>query len=182
MMCSGRDRVVPTPLILPVSATIMQSVAHRRGNDQVLELFFRPFMRRCADAWRFGPELVAPDGVRFNPRFDSYRDALPAWRYPDMTSPVEYLADVVRLTLERQMRNEAVTLRSLWLARQRVKQVLEGPDGDIDRIIHSVRDNGGRVSNKLAKEIPALADDALAQEVALAFMGVFPQAGDGCGA
>ena len=176
-----RDRAVPAPFILPVSATITQSVAHRRGYDQVLELFSRPFMRRYADAWRFGPEQVA-DGVRFNLQFDSYQDALPAWRYPDMTSYVEYLAEVVRLTLEQEMRKEAITLRSIRLARQRVKQVLEGPDGDIDRIIRSVRDNGGRVSNKLAREIPALADDALAQEVALAVMESFPPAGEVAGA
>ncbi len=64
-------------------------------------------------------------------------------------------------------------LRSLRLARERVKQVIEGPDTDIDRIILSVRDNGGTVSNKLAKEFPALADEATAAELVAALQAVF---------
>jgi hypothetical protein len=168
-----RDAAVPEPFILPVSATITSSVINRRGYDQVLELFSRPLMRRYADAWRFGPDQVAEDGVHFNIQFDAYRDALPAWRYPDMTAHVEYLFGVVRDTIEREMRKEAGYLRSLRLARDRVKQVIEGPDGDIDRIIRSVRDNGGKISNKLIKEIPALVDEQLAAEVAAAIQAAF---------
>ena len=63
------------------------------------------------------------------------------------------------------MRTEADFLRGLCIARERVKQVIEGPDGDIDRIIRSVRENAGKLSNKLLKEFPALADDAFAGEV-----------------
>lgn len=95
-----RDGAVPEPFILPVSATITSSVIKRRGYDQVLELFSQPFMRRYTDAWRFGPELRAEDGVRYNLQFDRYADALHAWRYPDLTDHVEYLADTVRVTIE----------------------------------------------------------------------------------
>lgn len=177
-----RDGAIPEPFILPVSATITSSVINRRGYDHVLELFSQPLMRKYAEAWRFGAEQVAEDGVHFNLRFDAYRDALPAWRYPDMTDHVEYLFDVVRVAIEQEMRKEAGYLRSLRLARERVKQVIEGPDGDIDRIIRSVRDNGGKISNKLVKEIPALADENLAAEVAAAIQTAFqlPQ-GEGNG-
>jgi hypothetical protein len=168
-----RDGAVPEPFILPVSATITSSVINRRGYDQVLELFSRPLMRKFADAWKFGAEQVAEDGVHFNLQFDAYDEALPAWRYPDMTDHVEYLAEVVRITIEHEMHKEAGYLRGLRLARERVKQVIEGPDGDIDRIIRSVRENGGKVSNKLLKEIPALADDHLAAEVAAAIQAAF---------
>jgi len=168
-----RDGAVPEPFILPVSATITSSVIKRRGYDQVLELFSLPLMRRYTDAWRFGPEQLAEDGVRYNLQFDGYADALHAWRYPDLTDHVEYIADIVRVTIEQEMRKEAGYLRSLRLARERVKQVIEGPDTDIDRIIRSVRDNGGKVSNKLAKEFPALADDATAAELVSALQSVF---------
>lgn len=174
-----RDGAVPEPFILPVSATITSSVINRRGYDQVLELFSRPLMRKYAYAWKFGAEQVAEDGVHFNLQFDAYDDALPAWRYPDMTDHVEYLAEVVRITIEHEMHKEAGYLRSLRLARERVKQVIEGPDGDIDRIIRSVRENGGKVSNKLLKEIPALADDHLAAEVAAAIQAAFSPPGEG---
>lgn len=33
-------------------------------------------------------------------QFDAYRGALSAWRYPDMTDHVEYLAGVVQTSIE----------------------------------------------------------------------------------
>ena len=168
-----RDGAVPEPFILPVSATITSSTIKRRGYDQVLELFSLPFMRRYTDAWRFGPEQVAKDGVHYNLQFDGYADALKTWSYPDLTDHVEYIADIVRMTIEQEMRKEAGYLRSLRLARERVKEVIEGPDSDIDRIIRSVRDDGGKVSNKLAREFPALADEATAVELVGALRDVF---------
>lgn len=72
------------------------------------------------------------------------------------------------------MRKEADYLRSLRIARERVKQVIEGPDVDIDRIIRSVRDNGGHVSHKLAREFPALADELTAQALVAALQDVLP--------
>ena len=102
-----RDGAVPEPFILPVSATINSPVINRRGYDPTLELFSKPLMRRYADARRFASEQVVEDGVHFNLQFNAYGDALPAWRYPDMTDHVEYLADVVRITIEQKMRKEA---------------------------------------------------------------------------
>lgn len=171
-----RDKAIPAPFILPVSATIASTVVNRRGYDQVLELFSRPLMRLYEQAWRFGAEQLAEDGVRYNLQFDAYKDALPAWRYPDMTDHAEYLAQVVQLTIEQEMRKEAGYLRSLRTARERVKQIIEGPDSDIDRIIRSVRENGGLLSGKLLKEFPALADEGLAGEVAAAVQSAFVQA------
>lgn len=168
-----RDHAIPAPFILPVSATITSSAVNRRGYDQVLELFSRPLMRKYAEAWAFGAEQVAEDGVRYNLLFDAWQDALPAWRYPDMTAHVEYLARVVQVTIEQEMRKEALTLRNLRVARERVKRVIEGPDGDIDRIIRSVRENGGKVSGKLQAEFPSLADEGLAAEVAAAIQAAF---------
>ena len=170
-----RDHAIPAPFILPVSATITSTVINRRGYDQVLELFSRPLMRKYAQAWRFGAEQVAQDGVHYNLRFDAYQDALPAWRYPDMTDHVEYLAQVVQPTIEQEMRKEAGYLRSLRTARERVKQVIEGPDGDIDRIIRSVRENGVKVSSKLLKEIPALVDEDLIAELVTVIHEAFAQ-------
>jgi hypothetical protein len=168
-----RDGAVPDPFILPISATITSSMVKRRGYDQVLELFSLPLMRHYADAWRFGPEQLAEDGVRYNLQFDRYADALSVWRYPDLTDHVEYIADIVRVTIEQEMRKEAGYLRNLRLARERVKDVIEGPDTDVDRIIRSVRDNGGMVSSTLAKEFPALADEATAAELVAALRSVF---------
>ncbi len=170
-----RDKAIPAPFILPVSATITSTLVNRRSYDQILELFSRPLMHKYAEAWRFGDEQVAEDGVHFNLQFTAYQDALPAWRYPDMTDHVEYLAQIVRQTIEQEMHKEAGYLRGLRVARERVKQVIEGPDGDIDRIIRSVRENGGKVSNKLIKTFPSLADEALAAELTAAIQTAFTQ-------
>jgi hypothetical protein len=168
-----RDKAIPPPFILPVSATITSSVASRRGYEQVLELFSRPLMRKYSNAWRFGDEQIAEDGVHYNLQFDSYQAALPAWRFPDMTDHVEYLAEVVKLTIEQEMRQEAGYLRGLRLARERLKQVIEGPDQDIDRIIRAVRENGWKVSNRLLKEFPMLADESIAAEAVAVIRGAF---------
>jgi Fic/DOC family len=168
-----RDQAIPAPFILPVSATITSSVINRRGYDHVLELFSRPLMRKYRDTWRFGAEQLAEDGVRFSLRFDAYQDALPAWRFPDMTDHVEYLAQVVQTTIEQEMRKEAGYLRNLRVARERVKQVIEGPDGDIDRIIRSVRENGGKVSAKLIKEFPLLQSEHIAVDTAAAIQAAY---------
>lgn len=80
---------------------------------------------------------------------------------------------MVEVTTEQQMRQEALYLRTLRVACERVKEVIEGPDVDIDRIVRAVRDNGGRVSNKLIAEFPALADSGVAQAVAEAAESAF---------
>ena len=44
------DKAISVPFILPVSSIITSSVVNRRGYNQVLELFSRPFMRHYAQA------------------------------------------------------------------------------------------------------------------------------------
>jgi hypothetical protein len=90
-----------------------------------------------------------------------------------MTDHVEYLAQVVQLTIEQEMRTEAGNLQRLHAARERVKQVIEGPDGDIDRIIRSVRESGDKMSNKLLEEFPALTDEHLAAEILTVIRNTF---------
>lgn len=160
-----RDGALPAPFILPVSATIASTSANRRSYDQVLELFSKPFMRRYQDQCRFGQELEAEDGIRFNLHFAAYADAAKAWRYPDLTEHTEYLAHVVDLTLDQEMRKEARYLRSVRAAREAIKEIVEGPDSDIDRIIRSVRSTGGQISNKLRKDFPFLDEPGVAQEI-----------------
>ena len=64
---------------------------------------------------------------------------------------------------------EVVYLHTLWLARAR--QAGHRRTGwRHDRIIGSVRDNGAKISNRLIREIPALADESLAAEVATAIL------------
>lgn len=174
-----RDGAIPAPFILPVSATITSTTVNRRGYDQVLEVFSRPLMQRYQDRYRFGVETVAEDGIHYNLHFDAYDDARAAWRYLDLTEHVEYLARIVDLTITQEMRKEASYLRSVRTARAQIKEVIEGPDSDIDRIIRSIRDNDGKVSNKLRKDFPLLDDPEVGPEVVRIVQAAFsPAAND----
>lgn len=99
------------------------------------------------------------DGVETDFRFGAYGEVLPAWRYPDH---VVYIGDVVRTTVDREMREEARQMRAFHAARRALNEVVEGSDQDLDRIVRGLRGNGWRVSGKLEAEFPLLADERLA--------------------
>lgn len=90
--------------------------------------------------YHFVPKHVAAGGIHTNLVFKVYEKVRSAWRYPDLTEHVEYLAQVVDLIINQEIG----------------KEVIEGPDSEIDRIIRSVRHNNGKLSNKLGKSFPLL--------------------------
>lgn len=100
--------------------------------------------------------MEADDGVHYNLHFSGYEDALPAWRYPDLTAHAMYLAQVIDETLTLEMRIEAQLLLANDTARRNIKEFLEAPDNELDQIIRAVRQNGYTVSNKLLKRYPLL--------------------------
>ncbi|WP_158158479.1 Fic family protein [Pseudomonas sp.] len=151
-----RDGAIPAPIILPISATITNSTYNKAAYDQALERFSRPLMHYYATCYRFGESRVAEDGVEYNLHFDAYDDALPAWKYPDLTAHAVYLAQVIDSTLTHEMRAEAQFLQSNEQARTRIKAFLEAPDNELDRIIHAVRENGNVLSGKLRRKYPLL--------------------------
>jgi len=174
-----RDAVLPAPIILPVSATITHSTYNRADYDRVLERFSKPLTQHYGDCYRFGETVRAEDGVEYNFHFSAYDDALPAWRYPDLTAHVGYLAKVIDQTLTHEMRDEARFLQANERARQAIKQELEAPDNDLDVIIRSVRENNNRISNKLTKRYPLLADKpALAERIREAVAEAFADTPD----
>lgn len=168
-----RDGAIPDPFILPVSAAIMSSPKTRKAYDQVMDIFSKPFMLHYRDNYEFGVDRVGDDGVHYDFEFDAYEDADSAWRYPDFTKYVEYLVGILEQTINTEMRNEAGYLRSLTDARQGVKQFIEGPNADIDRIIRSIIDNKYKISNKLSKEFSLLLEPEVANGVINIVSGCF---------
>jgi hypothetical protein len=171
-----RDGAVPSPYVLPVSATITGKAQSLAAYDQVLEMFSRPLMKRYEPLTDFGERREYADGVKSDFVFAGYDDALPAWRFPDLTGHVEYLAVLIDRTIRQEMRAEADLLRRWEAARAAVKTVLEGPNQDIDRIIRSVRENHGTISNKLRKEFPVLDTAGLAERITAAIHEAFAEA------
>lgn len=168
-----RDGAIPDPFILPVSAAIMSSPKNRKAYDQVMDVFSKPFMLHYRDNYNFGVDKVGEDGVQYDFEFDAYEDADSAWRYPNFTTHVEYLAEVLEQTINIEMRNEAGYLRSLNDARYGIKQIIEGPNSDIDRIIRSIIDNKYKISNKLSKEFSLLLNTEIADNIINIVSGCF---------
>jgi hypothetical protein len=161
-----RDGAVQTPFILPVSALITESSLERANYDRALEAFSKPLMNRFADASSFSREPIKqPDGVLSNFEFSAYDDAMPAWRFLDLTSHVEYMSGVIDKTIRKEMHSQAAFFRSHDQARQELKEVIEGPDAHLDAIVRSVRQNEGRLSSKLRGQFPQLAEPGVWEKV-----------------
>lgn len=176
-----RDNAVPDGVILPVSATITSSIDFRARYDRTLEVFSRPFMQRYAASYRFGELVVYEDGTRSNLVFDDYEDAQFAWRYPDLTEHVLYTAQVVAHTVLTEMADEARVLVIFQRAQEQLKEVLEMPDQDANRVIRSLKENGWQVSGKLKKAYPQLEVAHLAERVVEAVRSAFEERDSGSG-
>lgn len=157
-----RDGAVEEPLILPVSALITHDAAERRAYDQILDTISRPLMSSLAGTFEFDSvQTTYPDGIRSNFVFPGDALARPVWRYPDLTRHVGYVADVLKRTICQEMRQDVQFLRRHALARTAIKEIIEMPDPQADRVIRSVEANQGALSNVLAREIPALSEPGL---------------------
>jgi hypothetical protein len=169
-----RDGALPAPYIVPISAILQKTDLRPLSYDGALELFSRPLMQQYQGHWSFGAERHGEDGVTYNLRFDRYDDALHAWRYPDLTRHVAFLAEALDLTIEQEMRTEAQYLQRHGAARARLKSIVEGPDPALDRIIRSVRESRGAISGKLRTEYPILERAEIADDVVRAIREEFP--------
>jgi len=161
-----RDGVVQDPMILPVSSLITSDAAERRAYDRILDVVSQPLMRILADTYRFASVPIEyPDGISSNFVFEGVERARPVWRYLDLSQHVVYLADLVRRTIREDMLEESRYLRSHAQARAAIKDIVEMPDAQIDRVIRSVEANQGRLSGALANEMPILDDPGIWQAI-----------------
>ncbi|MFZ6748492.1 Fic family protein [Undibacterium sp. Ren11W] len=167
-----RDGAVPKPFILPISATITHSSSARVGYDQSLEVFSKPLMKQYTSNYRFADSQTYEDGVDSNFHFDAYEDAAYAWRYPNLTSHVEYMGKVIKQTIEEEMHNEALYIRNIHRARVALKQIMEGPDPLLDTIISSVWQNK-QLSKALRKRFPILDNEERAARIVNAITNAF---------
>lgn len=152
-----RDGVIPDPVILPVSAVITDDAGERRGYDRVLDDVSRPLMHAVRDDVVFESEpTMYPDGVVSNLAFGGSGTARPTWRYPDLSAHVVFLSNIINRTLTEQMREQSRYLRNHLQARRALKEIVEMPDPQADRILRSIEQNRGELSNVLAKQMPVL--------------------------
>ena len=154
-----RDGAVKDPLILPVSSMITSEPAERRSYARILDQISLPLMQSMTGLYDFASDYTSyPDGVRSNFNFHGNEHARSVWRHLDLTGHVIYLAHLLNRTIREDMRNESVHLRNHAIARAAIKEIIEIPDMQIDRLIRSVEANQGKLSNVLSKEMPALGE------------------------
>jgi hypothetical protein len=164
-----RDGAVPAPYIIPVSGLIAKAPSERIRYDAVLDRVSAPLMKQVGDACAFESRLTRyPDGISSNFIFSGEADARHAWRYLDFTQHVQYLADVIDRTITQDMYEESRYLRSYLRAKAAIKEWVEMPDPQIDRIIRSVEANHGVLSGVLANEIPVLTTQGLWADIVTA--------------
>ena len=157
-----RDEIVKEPMILPVSSLITRNPAEQRSYDQLLDTVSGPLMRALVGTYAFtSAQTTYPDGIRSNFEFQGDAIAKPVWRYLDLTAHVVYLADLLARTIREEMREQSHYLQRHSQARAAIKDIVEMPDIQADRIIRSVEENKGKLSNVLAKELPLLAEPGL---------------------
>jgi hypothetical protein len=173
-----RDGVIPDPVILPISAVITDDAGERRGYDRVLDQVSRPLMQAVREHVVFEPrQTTYPDGVVSNFSFHGADQARPLWRYPDLGPHTVFLANIIGRTLTEQMREESRYLRSHARARAMLKEVVEMPDQQADRVLRSIEQNRGELSNVLAKEMPVLQQVGVWAEIVDAVSQAFAEDG-----
>jgi hypothetical protein len=153
-----RDGFLPAPVILPVSAVISESAARRAAYDAALEQLSRPLMATMQAVCTFGAVVRHEDGVESNLDVTDWGRGLATWRYADLTLQSEYLVDVIRHSILRGLKEEAVYLQRYDTARNGLKDIIEGRDEDYAAIIRSLVTHR-KATSKLSKTYPAVFSD-----------------------
>lgn len=83
---------------------------------------------------------------------------------------------MIERTIREDMREESRYLRSHALARKAIKDIIEMPDLQIDRVIRSAEANQGKLSHALVKEIPALREEGVWKAISQAIADTFQDA------
>lgn len=152
-----RDGVVPNNMILPFSSTIMQSATERKRYADILETISKPLMQHIQGKYSFDKQSkIYADGIRSNLIFADTTHAEPFWRYPNLTPHVQYISALIKTAIYHNMREQSQYLKTHEQIREKLKELVEMPNSYADRIIRSIRENKGQLSNKLMKEFDFL--------------------------
>ena len=140
------DGYIPAGVILPVSAWMLKSLA---GYDKCLEAYSRPLMEMLRYDLDQDDRLTVlnPDEVEG------------IYRYPDMTTQVEYLATAVEGALSQELEPELNFLSGYDAARREMRAVVDMPDRKLDTLIKLLHQNRGTLSNSKRELYKELTDE-----------------------
>lgn len=163
-----------SPIILPLSGVIIENTAEKNAYAQILERISTPLMKILEGKYFFTTENETyQDGISSNFHLEESKQAEYIWQYPDLTEHICYFSRIVEKTISQYMRRESFYLRSHEQAKNAIKEIIDMPDHYADRIIRSVLDNNGNLTNKLAKEYPFLNKESLWEKIATTIQTIF---------
>jgi Fic family protein len=144
-----RDGLVGRGIMLPVSATMLRRMV---DYDASLEHYSRPLMEGWVsyDLDQEGKMMVTnPDQI------EGY------YRFPDLTTQVEYLAATVALSIREDFTEELRFLRSFDAARQSIREIIDMPDRRLDLLLRLLHQNGGLLSQAKREQFAEILDEEL---------------------
>lgn len=130
----GRDGLVPTGMILPVSAYMLHKP---HDYDRALESYSKPLktvVRYVLDENEV-LSITNPDNI------------IGCYRYPDLTPQVSYLFHAVEQTITSELVAEILFIRNYDTAREAIRSIVDLPDRKLDQMIKFLHQNNGRLSN-----------------------------------
>jgi hypothetical protein len=140
------DGFVPPGVILPVSAWMLKNMA---GYDTCLESFSKPLLARVRYELDDNEQLTI-----LNPA-----EVEGSYRYPDMTSQVEYLLTAVEGALSQELEPELNYLLGYDKAKRDIRAIVDMPDRKLDTFIKLLHQNRGVLSKTKREMFKELTDD-----------------------
>ncbi|MDP2784891.1 MAG: Fic family protein [Sulfurimicrobium sp.] len=144
-----RDGLVGRGIMLPVSATMLRRMV---DYDASLEHYSRPLMEGWV-SYDLGQEgkmtITNPDQI------EGY------YRFPDLTTQVEYLADTVALSIREDFAEELRFLRGFDAARQSIREIIDMPDRRLDLLLRLLHQNEGRLARAKREQFAEVLDEEL---------------------
>lgn len=144
-----RDGLVGRGIMLPVSATMLRRMV---DYDATLERYSRPLMAGWVsyDLDHEGKMAITnPDKV------EGY------YRFPDLTSQVEYLAATVALSIREDFAEELRFLRGYDSARLSIREIIDIPDRRLDLLLRLLHQNRGHLAKAKREQFAEVSDEEL---------------------
>ena len=95
-------------MILPISSAISDSTQHRRDYDKILDTVSKPLMAQLIGEYQFETTQIFEDGIKSNLHLGNVDNALPIWRFLDLTPHVLYLAKLVSRVIQDDLYHKSL--------------------------------------------------------------------------
>lgn len=144
----AHDKFVPEGMILPVSAYMLHN---EREYDAVLELFSTPLSQLVNYSLNENHEMIVHNPASV----EGY------YRFPDLTSQVEYLFQAVEQTINTELMSEVLFLQHYDEAREKIRSIVDLPDRQLDLMIKLLHQNKGVLSKSKRAQFHQLTDSEI---------------------